>query len=483
MEKIVYGGIVLDTLVTVRFHRSNVRDVVNNRILTKWEVEAYCNFQPAMISYQNAAPPGQPAVPVVAPGQLPGVTDLAILQQLLIPRQLLQVTAGGAVVLSTPGLSPIRTVYPTDALNGPTCEFVSAPKQIAMRHWVVHVRFLAHTICDDSTNVVLSNVWTSTFDIDELFYPTRLVAGKAILRADLMRFTHATADVFRPSFFFPLDVNYVRENCTAKLSEDGTTLLWSFMDVGRCYNVAGTSPIRDIDIFRITRSSAGAGALSFRQMATEAYTDFLGNATTQTSMRDIGGALHTGVISEWRFRRQNMPRHVLNTRVDIWGDRNCLMSAITTIGLGICLNQAIASQVPFAITTSEVLCRQELSKRFVSCEITYKWADQYSAVPNFPIIELPPSNSTAAPNGRGGVILLNSNFLDYASIYARPIPDPVGPFPNGITPKNEILFQRDGLNPAPQNNCQSTLIETMVVQALLTPCASVPNPNPTGNAS
>lgn len=184
-----------------------------------------------------------------------------------------------------------------------------------------------------------------------------------------------------------------------------------------------------------------------------------------------------------RFQQSNMPRHTLNTRVDLWGDRNSRMSDLTKIGLGVCLNQAIASNVPYAITTAEVICRQQLSERFVSCEISYRWSDQYSAVPLFPTIILPPTNASAGPNGRGGVVLLNSLFLDYPSIYGVDVTTGPSSLPPSPTTKTAFFFQADGLNPAPPNNCQSNLIETMVVQALLTPCQPVPSPNPTGNAS
>src|SRR5215831_6706001 len=236
MEKIEYGGIVLDVVQTQRFHRSSVRDDVNNYMMTRHEVEAICNYQPALVSYANPLA----EVPQITPGKLPGETDLATLSRLLKPRQKLKVTAGGSVVLETPTGN-----YKCDAQNGPTCEFVSVPKMIGYRHWVVHVRFVAHTNdCKESDSIVLTNTWTSTFDVDELFYPTRSVAGKAVLRTDMMRNQHITADNFRADFFFPIDANYVRENINVRLAEDGATLLWSFQDVGRCYNVSETSPIR-----------------------------------------------------------------------------------------------------------------------------------------------------------------------------------------------------------------------------------------------
>src|ERR1043166_2302352 len=99
MEKIEYGPVTLDVIATEKFHRSSVRDEVNNHMMSKWEVEAICNFHPApnMVSYVRAAG----AEPTRAAGRLPGETDLAILNTLLKPRQLLKITAGGSVVLHT----------------------------------------------------------------------------------------------------------------------------------------------------------------------------------------------------------------------------------------------------------------------------------------------------------------------------------------------------------------------------------------------
>jgi hypothetical protein len=536
MEQIVYGGVTLDVIVTQRFHRASTRDEVNNLLVTKWEIEAQCNFQPALMSYALQDP--LPALPIAMPGKLPGETDLAILASLLQPRQQLTVTAGGSVVLDTPSMNPASGGrYAADAANGPTATFVSVPKMVGIRHWIVHIRFEATTCsCTASSSMVLSNTWTTTFDIDELFYPTRIVAGKAVLRTDIMRAQHLTADNFRPDFFFPLDVNYVRENVNVKLSEDGATLLWSFQDVGRCYNVAPNSPIRKVEIFRSTFSKAGMASLAQRQIA-EA------GATETIESQDVYGTVTRGPGMVFRFAKQNMPQYYLNIRCDIWGDRNSLNSAITALSLGICLNQGIASGLPMAITTAEVICRQELTNRFVSSEITWRWSNEFSMpspLVDLGAVTLPPVVNT--PGSLGPIYLLNSLFLDYSSIYGR-IVQPTAPIAitqafwvgpgdvqmsatnnfvvgssvviTGMTPagyngtytitaasgtgfvyslasnpgpatvfgtvllqagsvRTEILFQRDGLNPAPLSNCKSTLIETLVVQALLSPCQAVP---------
>ena len=467
MEKIEYGPVTLDVIATEKFHRSSVRDEVNNHMMSKWEVEAICNFHPApnMVSYVRAAG----AEPTRAAGRLPGETDLAILNTLLKPRQLLKITAGGSVVLETPRQDPGKQRYTLDAKNGPTCEFVSVPKQIGSRHWIVHVRFVAHTSdCTGTDSIVLSNVWASILDVDELWYPTRSVAGKAVLRTDMMRQRHVTADDFRQDFFFPLDPYYVRENINVKLSEDGATLYWSFVDVGRCYNTGAgiTSPIRKIEIYRTTYSKAGSGGLASRQAAYENEMDVLENLTPSTAAE----VARRSAMRTFRTANNNMPQHNLNIRCDIWGDRNARNSDITKLALGVCLNQGIASGVPFGITQSELMCRQELTNRFVSAEITYKWADQFSVASpllGLPAVVLP--GSAQGPNARGGVIILNSNFLDYTDINARRI--------EAGNQQYNVLTQAGVPNPSPpRSGTASTLVESMIVQALLAPCVAVPRP-------
>ena len=502
MEAIEYNGIDLEALETLRFHRQHLRDAAGNYLKTRWEIDVICSYHPFQTSY-TAGAPGQP--PDAIWGSLPGVTDLSIRQALMAPRGLLIVTSGGSIILETPGLAPVDGRFPgkrflTDAENGPFCEIVSVPRQIGIKHWLVQLRFLAHTVeCDDSTSPVLSNTWSTVWDVDELFYPTKQVAGTAILRTDYMRDQQITADSLRSSFFFPIDDNYRRENIHVELQEDGATLLWSFTDVARCYNVdmnsfPGHRQIKDIDIFLTTRSSGGTPA---RARAEWRLANDIG------AVSGLGGAVAAGYDALWNKvtggsevarLAANLPSHILNVRCDIWGDRGASMRDLTFFSLGICLQNALFSGFPFTLTTAEVSCRQELSSRFVSSEISYRWADNLRPmVTGIFTSEFSSDGQYLGADQGGGAVVLGVLLQDRPTISRRdllPIPVPATPFAppfvGTAVPVYSVLTQTDGPNPAPDFNCYAPLsqfIQKTVTQLLLSPCEAVPIPSLTGNRS
>lgn len=504
MEAITYNGVNFKSLQTLRMQREHIRDDADNYVCTKWFVECYASYQPYQTSYAVGPQP------ILAAGRLPGETDLATLAALMKPRGVLTITSGGSVILDTPaliGAGPNR--YKTDVRNGPFCEMVSVPKQIGNRHWIVQLRFLAHTIespPDSQTSPVISNVWGTVWDVDSTYHPTKTVSGTAILRTDILREMHVTADVFRRDFFFPLADNYYRENVVVELSEDGSTLLWSFTDVARDYNIMPSTPplrhseIRKVEVFRTSRSVSGTPARALRQYllsrALGAMTGIGGfiNGAYEVAWNAIPTT--AGPMGEIALQSSNLPYHVLCIRCDVEGDRRSRMNNLTDIALGVCLNNAFFSNVPFSLSTSEVICNQELTRNAVSCEILYKWADNLNSrqardqtTSWLPVIETP---FNTADQG-GGTVLLESLFRDYSTIGRRDLFVPANTLP--LAGQVNLLTKADQQNLAPPANVYgvdssnpalpslANNIQKSVVQALLSPNTTVPNPSLVGDRS
>ena len=402
MQSISYGVVNLEVIRTNVVLRENIRtedDV--DYLFTKWTIDVICQYNPDAMSYEHGDIFGAIFKSEEA---LPGTTDNAIRNYLMNPRRLLRIVAGGEEVLASPSMSPAKVRYPCDAKNGPFCDMLAINQMIGVVHFIVHCRFTTYVIeypensltvrprsggVDQvivGQNVVVSNRWVSSEDIDELGYPTRRTAGEAVLRSDFMRQRNQTqmaqpgnnnfnADSFRSQFFFPVPDNYQRQNVKVEISSDGTKLRYSFEDVARCYNLGGTSPIRKIEAYKNFYVKAGMPGRPLAQW-----------------MSGQARALVADVTPLIGFQLDNLPKYNKNIRVDLWGNRNASRGQLTTIALGVCFEEigAIAQGI-ISIGFWEITIRQSLHEKFVSVEITTSWSDDLNYISgnrNIPLIEL-----------------------------------------------------------------------------------------------
>lgn len=487
MEAINYNNISLKVLQVVRCHRQLIKDQIGNYMTTRHEIECFCNYAPPFTSYRPVAG----GAPVAESGRLPGETDLATLNRLLTPRKLLVVTAGGSVILTSPTTNQAGQRYSCDATgNGPFCEFVSAPKMIGVRHWIVHVKFITHTNDYEFNEEIplLSNTWGSTITIDDLQYPTKVVAGTAILRTDAMRDAHITADDLRTLFLFPLERNYVRENVTVELSADGASLNWSFADVGRCYNMADgvNSPVLKKEIYRTMYSTSGSPERADAQYWRDVWTGLpgmIGGMIGGIMNVNLGAPITIAANSMSNARRltiANLPSYKMNVRADVWGHRDSSNKELTRLSMGTCLANCLTEFVPFTLTQGEVICRQQLDERFVSSEITYSWGDDLTCTAPDPIgfnplPGAPNLFNPAAGINFGGAILLGSLFNDYPTVNRVVLNQDFGNIGNN-PPVRPFLTQEPKINPHPSSGVYSTLLEKLVVQLLKEPGDAVQSP-------
>ena len=392
MERIEYREAVFNVVQTVSCERTRVTDHANNYLHTHWEVVAKVNWQPALTAYTIPAPGGKP---VATPGTLPGETDLALLSRLLQPRGQLRLIAGDSIILDCPVPLPGRVAepngkavdskfrYPCDVKGGPSIEAVGVPQMIGFRHWFVTLHIVADvrdTVWpkgDSNVNAVLSNLWVSNEDIDFQRRSVRRFAGRAILRADVMRSKEINANSLRDLFLFRCPDHYQRKVVSVSLSEDGTELEWMFEDTMRGYDLGFQSPILDIECFRtgsVTRGSplkllldtihgianAGSGA----------------NFSVSGEIIGTGGSVTVPVgafAAVAAAALDNLPKSYLHCRCDLTGDRNADLGFLTAVAMGICNHQITEDSDAGQLLSGslEITFRQDIAdKVYTSVEMS-----------------------------------------------------------------------------------------------------------------
>jgi hypothetical protein len=372
-ELIVPGGVVFNVIRTLSCERTPVWDAAKTYRHTHWDFTVEVNFQPALVSYKP--PVKQFDTPVAAPGLAPGITDIALLNWLLQPRGYLAVTAGNALILEAPDTID-GVVQPCDVMGGPSVEMCSVPVMIGVRHWVVVLRFVAdvrdpselgrnNNLGGYDLSLVISNLWVSTETIDYQRRSVRQFAGRAILRADVMRQARTNANAFRDLFLFKCPDHYQRENVTAALSEDGTICDWSFTDRMRGYDLSPNSPIVSLECFRTGEMTAGS------------------------PFRAVMAAAHHAVTSGWTGLPQalfaaaleNLPKSMTHCRCDLVGDRNANLGQLSAIAMGVVLTQLGLGTAQLLSGTARLYFSQDIGDQVLtSCEVTYCYTDSIEAL-------------------------------------------------------------------------------------------------------
>ena len=369
MEKIEYGPVSFNVIRTLRFERSSVEDSVGNYLYTHWDIVVEVNYQPVMAAY---VAPALFTNPVALPGTLPGQTDIGTLVHMLQPRQLLRITAGGSVILETPSqITPGGKRFKCDVTGGPHVKVVGVPMMVGTRHWVVTLHITAdardrrQVNPSVERNAVISNVWVCNEDIDFQHRSVRRFAGRAILRADVMRTNTTNANSFRDLYLFRCPNHYKRENVQVQLSEGGTVCDWSFEDVMQGYDLGTGSPILKIECFRTgTVSRKSPAHLIFNAMRSIARTGIL------NPLNAFVGLFAVGI--------DNLPVSYRQVRCDIIGDRNANLATLSRIAHGVCFTHiGLQSFTELATGTMEITFRQDIGDQvYTSCEMSSQYTDE-----------------------------------------------------------------------------------------------------------
>jgi hypothetical protein len=454
MESVSYNGAVFNVIETLACTRERIYDEANNYLWTAWRFTVRTHWNPRLVAYNVAGglPPqpgypignfvGVPGVPVLAPGTYPGITDLSLLNYLLQPRGLLRVLAGGMTILETPALvdgwipptvsgptgqlfnpDPPNGRYPCDCTGGPSVKIVSVNEIMMLKDWLVTLQFSADVrdvepgqstveydpnseppVLNAATNGIISNLWVGQEDIDKQRRSVRRFAGKAILRADVIRQARVNANTFRDLYLFPTMNHYQRENVHVQISEDGTECLWSFEDRMRGYDLGDgvsnrpdneslpNSQILDIECWRTASVSRGSPAkLAF---------DTVRGLSRAGSIAAAPAALVVAALD-------NLPKSYRHCRTEILGDRNADLGRLTIIAFGICMQQIGFGNIATLLTgTHEIIIRQDIGDEVrVSVEMSTMFTDDgvlgalinaAAAIPAIPNLILNPNQQWPA---------------------------------------------------------------------------------------
>jgi len=368
VDRIDYGPVSYNVIRTLKCERTGVYDVVGNYLYTHWDCLFEVNYQPSPIHAAYVAPALFTA-PVATPGTLPGVTDVSTLVPLLQPRQLLRLTAGGTVILETPSrIEPNGQRYACDVTGrGPTVDLVGVPMMVGNRHWVVTLHIQADARDRRQTfpqgrSAIISNTWVCTEDIDYQRRSVRRFAGRAILRADVMRLATSNANTYRDLYLFACPNHYKRQNVQVQISQDGTIADWSFEDVMQGYDLGVGSPIVRIECFR-TGSVQRGSPLKF-------LVDVARGVGRAGSLLGTVPAFIAAVFD-------NLPRSWRQCRCDLIGDRNANIGVLSGIAMGVCLHHNGVGIGQLVSGSQEITFRQDIGDQvYTSCEITTTYTDE-----------------------------------------------------------------------------------------------------------
>lgn len=247
--EISYNGILLEVLRVWDYKREPVFNGPDY-LYTRHQLFVRCLFNPAAVAYtKRGNAPG--VFPVRARGLNVGgaETDDAIKHFLSQPRKTLLWTipdlrtAADRILLLSPSLNPAnKASYPCDAANGPFPRVLGVVAIKGTKSFLVD--WAIETFVNEcdlylggsesggrAGSIILSNRWQMAEDLDQDFFTTRTIRGRAVFRADRLLAMGSRADDFRNYFAsFPLPRAYHRVRVSVVVSEDGTACDYVIID-------------------------------------------------------------------------------------------------------------------------------------------------------------------------------------------------------------------------------------------------------------
>lgn len=228
MNKLDYGTITLDILSVKQYERQAVY-VGNQYVYSTVTLGITAIYNQAANSYTAG---GAGIQKFAAP---PPKTDEALRHRLMQPRKLLKLTMGGTVTLTSPlgGRS-------VDCTNGPRpihCDVteIQGTKTWFVRYVVqtdINEYSLTHNKQHGTPSPLLSHQWSMSESIDEHFFSTREVTGRAVFDRGMLESLGTYPSSYRKWLFHPIDVgeNFKRDKIRVNAVEPGNIVEYSFVD-------------------------------------------------------------------------------------------------------------------------------------------------------------------------------------------------------------------------------------------------------------
>jgi len=189
-------------------------------------------------SISNAGIPGNPVVaasPSMTRGVFGPITDMAVKHKLMQAGNVLSYSVGATPILVSPSVNANGSSAVSDAHNGPfplACDVVKiSGTKTFLVDYAIETYMNEAYLYKSTPCVLLSHRWKVTEDIDQDYFSTRRIEGRAQFRADRLIFLGAMPDDFRMALFHPLPGNgWKRTAVTVHVGEDGTSLEYALTD-------------------------------------------------------------------------------------------------------------------------------------------------------------------------------------------------------------------------------------------------------------
>jgi len=318
-------------------------------------------------------------------GTRAGLTLVNIRQALMTPRQLLQVYIGPDLVFVSPTWNPIQNQWnKADPGNGPLTDNIYVSEGNILGDRTIIVNFGVTFWVMGASNIVLSNRWICTHEIDRCGMTTRTLKGRAVVRADAISAGLIdSADDMRAALIVALPLNMRREKVIVTQEEDGTIVNYTVIDQ-ETGNSLGT-PGSPINVFYLD-GNATAG-FDFPLKTHGDFLDFgfgLGNQVgaglrggldpTSIAMAIWGGA-HTILTSA-------LPRVRGRCMCRVEGGRNVPRTTLAHLAVAVCVDRSLGG-----LPTSLFITQGLNSDHGQWCEARMEWMPsltQFAAIAEGP---------------------------------------------------------------------------------------------------
>ncbi len=477
-----YNGIVLDQLVRLLRRSSESVSDGPTYLYTRHMLHIMGRYNPDATSYD--------ALGLPQPGNIAALTDTAVRNALMQPRQQLIITLdeddmpGGEFVWIS---SPLEG-YATDAANGPIPHHVDITQLLGAIHMDVEIIIevninecisVPHAdVGSAPDHIVLSHILEATDDIDPNALTRRTVSGRMTLRTDAAIAADAMPDDFRAALFFPVMPNCQREDIHVTATEDGRQLVYSYADQEKmnlltalaqqnCPGLVNLEASHTAEIGKpgfddlmvpVGRSLARGGERLIRVGANGLIGAFL-NIVPAVAM----SALDLGITVA-----QLVPRQMHTVVARATGTRNADKQKLEAVALEFCKNRLTAAQVPDGslLNTAHLTINYCWERTANQVEVTLRCKKGFGAqaFQSFFRITAGLAVALARQDFAPAQLAFEAEF--------RALPDQIMPGDGGMDALVPCASPQTAVQPYPPNDAgtRGTLIESLAVLVLQGQC-------------
>ena len=312
-------------------------------------------------------------LPYESAGAIAPVTDVAVRHRLARPRQQIVLVTGGTPVLVSPNLVNNNELAPPgmDVKGGPFITGIDVVKMTGGKSFFVDLSIETwvneFAIFGVSPNVLLSNRWSVSEDIDEDYYSTRTIRGVAHFRRDNLAFLGFAADEFRAYLVHPLPGNgWKRIAANFTPADDDTTLSYVLVDKQLALSIVPPGVTRIEATQTVEIDSGDTFSASF--------------LTARAIAARFSGGLDFAARSAAEALNKLIPRSRITIDVRVWGRSDQFRKTLENVAMRLILVRLVSAQrsalLPQAILESGVTTMRlthNLAGTFVSAVCTREY--------------------------------------------------------------------------------------------------------------